>query len=83
MGPESQPHPFSPRCNVVHPFIAATDPVGGADHTQSIRSDEGSSKPLESWEDEIHRHPPRKRPLRQHEEHEKTQDGDHQIDDYA
>lgn len=61
--------------------FAATDPVGGADHSLPIRPDQGSTKPMEYWEDQLHKRPPRKRPPRRVPE--KPAGDEHQIDDYA
>lgn len=61
---------------------AATDPVGGLDHSLPIHPGEGSSKPLEYWEDRLHRRRERRRPPRETEERPEDH-GDHQVDDYA
>ncbi len=66
----------------VIPLAAATDPVGGADHSLPIHPDQGSSKPMEYWEDQLHQRRPRKRPP-QTPEPKQPRDEDHQIDDYA
>lgn len=63
------------------PRDAATDPVGGADHSLPIRPERGSATPREFWDDLLHkrrqrkRHPPEAEP--------KPKDDDHEIDDYA
>lgn len=62
-------------------LVAATDPVGGADHSLPIRPEQGSSKPMEYWEDQLHKRSPRKRPPRPNPE--KPSGDEHQIDDYV
>lgn len=70
------------RCCPVHvPHWAATDPVGGPDHSLPIRPEQGSSKPLEFWQDLLYKQRPRKRNPRQDER--KPRDDNHQVDDYA
>lgn len=62
--------------------FATDDPVGGADHSLPIHPDQGSSRPMEYWEDQLHQRRPRKRPP-QAPEQKRPRDEDHQIDDYA
>lgn len=64
------------------PFFAATDdPIGGLDHSTPIHPDQGSTKPFEYWEEQLHKRQPGKR--KPPPPKEKPHDDDHQIDDYA
>lgn len=81
MGPESRAFVFESSHIARLPSFAATDSVGGLDHTAPILPDQGSSKPLEYWEDQLRKHQPRKRPPEAPTE--KPAADDHQIDDYA
>lgn len=62
-------------------LFAATDPVGGLDHSLPIHPDQGSSQPQEYWEDQIHKRKPGKR--KPQAPPEKPHDPSHRIDDYA
>ena len=81
MDPDSQPFFFSSARVAAFPLIAATDPVGGLDHSLPIRPEQGSTQPLEYWEDQLHKRRPRKGPPQPPSE--KPLEDDHQIDDYA
>lgn len=63
------------------PVFAATEPVGGLDHSLPIHPDQGGTSPFEYWEEQVHKRKSGKRtpppPA------EKPHDDDHQIDDYA
>lgn len=61
--------------------FAVDDPVGGLDHSLPICPDQGSKKPLEYWEDLLHKKRPRK-PVPKPSPGN-YRDDDHQIDDYA
>jgi len=64
------------------PRFAATDnPIGGLDHSLPIHPDQGSSKPFEYWEEQLHKRKPGKRKLPPPAE--KPHDPNHQIDDFA
>lgn len=63
------------------PFFAANDPVGGMDHALPINPDQGSSRPMEYWEEQLHKRKPGKR--KPEPPPEKPHDPSHQIDDYA
>jgi len=63
------------------PHFAADDPVGGLEHSLPILPDHGSSRPMEYWEDQLHKKRPRK-PFPKPSPEKPRQD-DHQIDDYA
>lgn len=62
-------------------IFAATDPVGGLDQAIPIHPDQGSSKPFEYWDEQIHKRNPRKR--KPQTPAEKPHDPSHQIDDFA
>lgn len=61
--------------------FAADDPVGGLENSLPIQPDHGSSRPMEYWEDQLHKKRPRK-PFPQPSPEKPRQD-DHQVDDYA
>lgn len=61
--------------------FATDDPVGGLEHSFPLHPDHGSSKPMEYWEDQLHKKRPRK-PIPKPSPENSRQD-DHQIDDYA
>lgn len=63
------------------PMFAATEPVGGLDHSLPINPDQGSSKPFEYWEELVHKRKPAKRKPQPPED--KPHDPSHQIDDFA
>jgi hypothetical protein len=63
------------------PFFAASDPVGGLDHSLPIHPDEGRSKPFDYWEEQLHKRKPGKR--KPQIPPEKPHDPSHQINDYA
>ena len=62
-------------------IFAATDPVGGLDHSLPIHPDQGSSQPHEYWEEQLHKRKPGKR--KPEAPPEKPHDPSHQIDDFA
>ena len=62
-------------------YFAVDDPVGGLEHSFPILPDHGSSKPMEYWEDKLHKKRPRK-PIPKPSTGN-TPQHDHQIDDYA
>lgn len=64
-----------------HLHFAVDDPVGGLEHSFPILPDQGSSKSMEYWEDQLHKKRPRK-PTPKSSPERPRQD-DHQIDDYA
>lgn len=64
-----------------HLYFAVDDPVGGLEHSLPIHPDQGSSKPMEYWEEQLHKKRPRK-PVPKPLPKNSPQD-DHQIDDYA
>lgn len=61
--------------------FAVDDPVGGLEHSLPIHPDQGSSKPMEYWEEQLHKKRPRK-PVPKPPAENVPQD-DHQIDDFA
>ena len=61
--------------------FAVDNPVGGLEHSLPILPDQGSSKSLEYWEDQLHKKRPRK-PTPKPSPASSPQD-DHRIDDYA
>jgi hypothetical protein len=61
--------------------FAVDDPVGGLEHSLPIHPDQGSSKPMEYWEDQLHKKRSRK-PTPKPSPGNSPQD-DRQIDDYA
>lgn len=67
--------------SVTVPVLAATEPIGGLDHSLPVHPDHGGSKPFEYWEEQVHKRKPGKRPPPPPEE--KPHHDDHQIDDYA
>lgn len=77
------PFPASARgCSSSVPLLAATDdPVDGLDHALPIRPDQGSARPLEYWDEQLHKRKPGKR--KPQTPPEKPHDPSHRIDDYA
>jgi hypothetical protein len=73
-------NPFLTRTQPLLHF-AIDDPVGGLEHSFPILPDQGGSKSMEYWEDQLHRKRPRK-PIPKPSPGNSRQD-DHQIDDYA
>lgn len=67
--------------NLIPFFAAADDPVGSLDHSLPIRPGQGSTRPIEYWDEQLHKRKPRKRqpPILP----EKPHDPSHQIDDFA
>ncbi|PWB52645.1 MAG: hypothetical protein C3F18_08100 [Nitrosomonadales bacterium] len=61
--------------------FAADDPVGSLDHSFPVHPENGSTKPSEYWEDQLHKKRPRK-PIPTPSPGNSRKD-DHQIDDYA
>ncbi|MDD5404796.1 MAG: hypothetical protein PHZ14_09720 [Sulfuricella sp.] len=62
-------------------FAATDDPVDGLDHALPIRPDQGSARPLEYWDEQLHKRKPGKR--KPQAPPEKPHDPSHRIDDYA
>lgn len=60
---------------------AATDPVGGLDHSLPVHPDDGRAKAFEHWEELLRQRKPRKQ--KHQTPPEKPHDPDHQIDDFA
>ncbi len=63
------------------PIFAATDPVGGLDHSLPVHPDDGRSKSLEYWEEQLHKRKPNKQ--KPQAPAEKPHDPSRQIDDFA
>lgn len=78
----SFPEPSAPQSRPF-PLFAATDPVGGLDHSIPIHPDQGSNKPAEYWEDQIDQRRPRKRRPQPKPTQGRNPGDEHRIDDYA
>lgn len=61
--------------------FATDNPVGGLDHSFPVHPDHGSSKPMEYWEEQLHKRKPGKRTPQNPPE--KPRDPSRQIDDFA